>query len=97
MKCRLFRFLSVLLFFTATTFAQVVLELQPTDSVQTVLQRHVGQAIELRMKSGEKLGGKLTNVNEKLAHMSQLTGAEFFEAVVAIDDIAAVVVRAKSK
>jgi len=32
-----------------------------------------------------------------LVHLSQLTGAEFFEAVVDLDSISAVVVRAKSK
>jgi hypothetical protein len=63
--------------------------------MQAVLLRQVGQAVELRMRSGEKIGGKLDKVNEKLAHLSQLTGAEYFDAVVNIDDIAAVVVRAK--
>ena len=76
-------------------FAQGTIDLEPNDSVQTVLQRQVGQTVELRMASGEKIGGKLEKVNEKLAYLSQLTGAEYFSAVVVIDDIAAVLVRAK--
>jgi len=63
--------------------------------MQSVLQRQVGQSVELRMKSGEKIGGKLEKANEKLVHLTQLTGAEYFEAAVAVEDIAAVVVRAK--
>lgn len=74
---------------------QANIDLEPNDSVQTVLQRQVGQTVELRMASGEKIGGKLEKVNEKLAFLSQLTGAEYFTAVVVIEDIAAVVVRAK--
>jgi hypothetical protein len=41
------------------------------------------------------MGGKLEKVNDKLAHLSQLTGAEYFSAGVEISDISAVVVRAK--
>jgi hypothetical protein len=75
--------------------AEGTLDLQPNDTMQTVLQRQVGQAIELRMKSGEKIGGKLDKVTDKVAHLTQLTGAEYFDAVVEIDDISAVVLRAK--
>lgn len=95
MNTKPFVYLCILLFTISTAFAQSSLELQPNDSMQVILQRQVGQSVELRMKSGEKIGGKLEKVNEKLAHLAQLTGAEYFEAVVAIDDIAAVVVRAK--
>ncbi len=71
------------------------LDVQPNDTMQSVLQHQVGQSVELRMRSGEKIGGKLEKVNEKVAHLTNLTGAEYFEAAVAMEDIAAVVVRAK--
>ncbi len=93
-------FLSVLflcLALVTNLFAEGSVDLQSNDTMQTVLQRQVGQLVELRMKSGEKVGGKLEKLNEKVVHLTQLTGAEYFEAVVAIDDIAAVVVRAKAK
>ena len=83
--------------FISTAFGQVTVELQQGDTMKTVLERHVGQAVDLRMKSGEKLGGKLEKVTDKLAHLSQLTGAEFFDGVVDIDAIAAVAVRTKAK
>lgn len=49
------------------------------------------------MKSGEKIGGKVEKVGDKLVHLSQLTGAEFFDAAVDTSDVAAVIVRTKSK
>ena len=61
------------------------------------MQKNVGQTVELRMKSGEKIVGKLEKVGDKLVHLSQLTGAEFFDAAVDAADVAAVVVRTKSK
>ena len=61
-----------------------------------MLERQVGKSVELRMKSGEKVAGKLEKVGDKLVHLSQLAGAEFYDAAVEIDSISAVVVRAKS-
>jgi hypothetical protein len=94
MKSKIFLFFSLFVCLLTISFAQG-LDIQPNDSMQTVLQHQVGQSVELRMRSGEKIGGKLEKVNEKVAHLTQLTGAEYFEAAVAVDDIAAVVVRAK--
>jgi hypothetical protein len=81
----------------STSFGQTKLELQPNDTMRTVLEKQVGQIVDLRMKSGEKIGGKLDKVGDKLVLVSQLTGAEFFDAVVDIDNIAAAAVRSKSK
>ena len=71
------------------------LEFQQGDSMHSVLLRQAGQVVEIRLKSGEKLGGKIEKVGEKLVHLSQLTGAEFYEAVVAVEEISAVIIRAK--
>ncbi|MGZ5022727.1 MAG: hypothetical protein ACXWAX_09085 [Chthoniobacterales bacterium] len=94
MKSKILLFLSLFFCCLTLTFAQS-LDLQPNDTMQSVLQRQVGQSVELRMKSGEKIGGKLEKASDKVVHLTQLTGAEYFEAAVAVDDIAAVVVRAK--
>ena len=77
--------------------AQSKIELQPSDTILSILQRNTGQVVELRMKSGEKIGGKVEKVGIKLVHLSQLTGAEFFDAAVDAADVAAVVIRTKSK
>jgi hypothetical protein len=76
-------------------FAQGKIDLQPSDTIIGILQKNVGQVVELRMKSGEKIGGKIEKVGDKLVHLSQLTGAEFFDAAVDTADVAAVIVRTK--
>jgi len=73
------------------------LEIKTEDFVKNVLERQIGQVVELRLGSGEKIGGKVEKVGENLVHLTQLTGAEFFEAAVDIESISAVVVRAKTK
>ena len=96
MKQLLLPILIVAAFFS-TAFGQTKLELQPNDTMRAVLERQVGQSVELRLKSGEKVGGKLEKVTEKLALLSQLTGAEYFDGVVDVENVAAIVVRAKTK
>jgi hypothetical protein len=79
------------------TLAQGKIDLQPDDTIRTVLEKHVGQSVDLRLRSGEKLGGKLEKVTDKLVHLSQLSGAEYFDGVIGLEDIAAVAVRTKAK
>ena len=87
--------LIVLLSSTSLFAADGKLELKDDDSVKSVLLRQVGQVVELRLGSGEKIGGKVEKVGENLVHLTQLNGAEFFEAAVDIESVSAVVVRAK--
>ena len=65
--------------------------------MQSVLKQQVGQVVDLRLESGEKLGGKVEKITDKLVLLSQLTGAEFYDAVVDITSISAVTVRTKTK
>jgi hypothetical protein len=76
--------------------AQGKIALQPNDSLRSVLEQQVGKSVELRMKSGEKIAGKLEKVTDKLAHISHLTEADFYDAAVEIESVAAVVVRVRS-
>ena len=92
-----FSLLTALLFMfaCANLFAQSKIDLQTSDTILGILQKNVGQTVELRMKSGEKIGGKVEKVGDKLVHLSQLSGAEFFDAAVDAAEVAAVVIRTK--
>ena len=88
----------ILAFASSTLFAQGKIDLQPSDTILSILQKNIGQTVELRMKSGEKIGGKVEKVGDKLVQLSQLMGAEFYDAAVdAAEGVAAVIVRIKSK
>jgi hypothetical protein len=92
-----FSLLIALLFLLAGSnlFGQGKIDLQTSDTILGILQKNVGQVVELRMKSGEKIAGKLEKVGDKVVHLSQLTGAEFYDAAVDAEDISAVVVRTR--
>ena len=82
-------------FACSNLLAQSKIDLQTSDTILGILQKNIGQTVELRMKSGEKIGGKVEKVGDKLVHLSQLTGAEFFDAAVDAGEVAAVVIRTK--
>jgi hypothetical protein len=88
--------LTVLCAFGCTSiFAQGKIDLQTSDTILGILQKNIGQVVELRMKSGEKIAGRLEKVGDKLVHLAQLTGAEFYDAAVDASDVSAVVVRTR--
>src|SRR3954453_12609891 len=95
MKRLSFLIVFVFVFASGNLFAQGKIDLQTSDTILGILQKNVGQVVELRMKSGEKIAGKLEKVGDKLVHLSALTGAEFYDAAVEAGDVSAVIVRTK--
>jgi hypothetical protein len=91
------RLIALLTTLTAAAFADGKVGFEPGDTAASVLKRQAGQRVELRMKSGEKLGGKVEAVGEKAVHLSAITGQDFYDAVVVLDDISAVLVRTGGK
>ena len=81
----------------STAFAQEKVSLQPNATILSILQGNTGKTIELRMSCGEKIGGKVEQVNDNLVLLSHLTGAEYFDGFVNVKDIAAVVIRSAGK
>ena len=81
----------------ASSLAQEKASLQPTANVLSLLQANTGKTVELRMQCGEKIGGKVEQVNDKVVLLSHLTGAEYFDGFVNLKDISAVVIRSAGK
>jgi hypothetical protein len=77
----------------SSLLAQEKADLQPNATVLSILQGSPGKTVELHLRSGEKMGGKIAQVNDNIVHLSSLTGAEFFDAFVDVKEISAVVVR----
>src|SRR5688572_9260788 len=57
-------------------------DLNDDDFVRAALESQKGQSVTLRLLSGEEISGKVTEVGEAAAKISELTGKEFFEAYV---------------
>jgi len=81
----------------SSLLAQEKAALQPNATVLSILQGSTGKTVELRLNCGEKIGGKVEQVNDNLVLLSHLTGAEFFDGFVNLKDISAVVIRSAGK
>ena len=82
---------------TVSALADGKVDFKPDDTAASLLKRQTGQRVEVRLKSGEKLSGKVEAVGEKAVHLSALTGQELFDAVIVLDDITAVLIRTAAK
>jgi len=81
----------------SSLLAQERAALQPNATILSVLQGSAGKTVELRMNCGEKIGGKVEQVNENLVLLSHLAGAEYFDGFVNLKDVSAVVIRSAGK
>ena len=77
----------------SSLLAQEKAAIQPSATVVSILQSSAGKAVELHLRSGEKIGGKVGQVTDNIVHLSHLTGAEFYDAFVDVKDVTAVVIR----
>jgi len=66
------------------------------ESMKDQLARHKGKHITLRLTSGCELEGELEELGDQVLQLTELTGMEFYDAIVRLDTIAALVVRTKS-
>ena len=78
----------------SSLLAQEKAALQPNVTVLGILQGNAGKAVELHLRSGEKIGGRVGQVTDNIVYLSHLTGADFYDAFVDVKDISAVVIRA---
>ncbi len=71
--------------------------LKPGEMMRDVLTHFAGKRLALRLESGEEIEGTITTVGNSLVQVSRLSGKEFYDAVVSIDRITAVRMRAREK
>jgi hypothetical protein len=81
----------------SSLLAQDKTAIQPNATVLSILQANAGKAVELHLRSGEKIGGRVGQVTDNIVYLSHLTGAEFFDAFVDVKDITAVIIRAAGR
>jgi hypothetical protein len=64
-------------------------------TLQQILAAQQGKRVTIRMGDGGELSGLVRQVNPSVLHLGELVGKEFFDAVVALDKVGAVIVRTK--
>ncbi len=66
-----------------------------SDTVQSVLTSLKGKRVTVRVRSGQELTGTVREINARLVQLGGLSGKEFYDAVIPLDAVDAVLVRTK--
>ena len=70
------------------------LQVISTDTLDSVLRAQKGR-VTVRLRSGQELTGIVRSADGRLLHLAALGGREFFDAVIPIEAIEAVIIRTK--
>lgn len=71
------------------------LKIGANDSVQSVLAGAKGARATVRLRSGQELTGIVREVNARVVQLGALSGREYFDAVVPLEAVDAVLIRTK--
>ena len=79
----------------APSFAQS-LQVSPADTTQSVALAQTGKRITVRLRSGQELTGTVRDVTDRLLVLGEVSGRKFFDAVVPLEAIEAILVRTRA-
>ena len=85
--------IAVLLFATPALAQEV--SVGPSDNILTVLGNQKGKRVTVRLSSGQELTGTVRDITSRLVVLGAITGREFFDAVVPVESVEAVLIRTK--
>ncbi len=80
-----------LLLFTGLLLSNVSvsapLSVSAEDDIHTVLAAQKGNRVTVKLKSGDEITGTVGLVNKTIAHLGEMAGKEYYDAVVSIRSI----------
>jgi biopolymer transport protein ExbD len=80
--------------FTVPALAQEV-SIATSDTTQTVIAAQKGKRVTLRLQSGQEMTGTVREVTNTLVVVGAIAGREFFDAVVPLAAVEAVIIRTR--
>lgn len=74
-----------------------IVDVSSPDVMKSVLEQQVGKRVKIKLCSGQDVEGKVAKVGAHAVQLTELVGMELFDATVKLNDVTAVIVRARSK
>lgn len=69
--------------------------IRTTDNLRTMLEQEMDRPVKVRLTSGQELSGTVVRLGAGVVQLSHVGGMEFYDAVINIDDISAVLLRVR--
>ncbi|HTG01633.1 MAG TPA: hypothetical protein VK654_13720 [Nitrospirota bacterium] len=73
------------------------LDVKSSATIRDILADAVGKRVTVRFASGEELEGAVVKVGDSVVHLAKLSRRDFYDAVVRIDTISAVILRVRDR
>lgn len=73
------------------------LKVSGNDTIESVLKGQAGNRVMVRLRSGQELTGTVRVVNSRIVQLGGVSGREFFDAVVPLESVDAVMIRTRDK
>lgn len=80
---------------TLTAWAED-LAIKDGDTLVSMLEGQKGKKVTLRLGTGEELTGLVRNITKNLVQLGELAGKEYFDAIVDVNKISAIIIRVKT-
>jgi len=85
----------ILLFSSLAIAEEIKLDAQATNVLKSNLEKLVGKKVSIRTESSDEISGTVQSVGNEAVVLAQLTGREFFDAIVPMDKVQAIIVRSR--
>lgn len=73
----------------------IKIELAAADDVKSILNKIGNKPVTLVLLSDKEISGKISNITDRLIHLTDLAGKDYYDAIVKIENIQAVIIRAR--
>lgn len=73
------------------------LDLNSPESIRVNLEKFLGERVTLSLIGGGELQGVVSKIGTTALYITELTGREFFDAVVRLDHISAMTIKMRNK
>jgi len=73
------------------------LDLNSPESIRINLEKIPGERVTVSLIGGGELQGMVSKVGAQALYLKELTGREFFDAIIRLDHISAVAVKMRNK
>ena len=82
---------------TVVAGEEPTVDLNSPDAIKSALEQQIGKRVKVKLESGQDLEGKVAKIGSHAVQLAELTGMEFFDATVKLDEIVAVIVKVRTK
>lgn len=73
------------------------LSIKNGDSIPKILEDNKSKRVTVRLQGNDEMTGTVKMVTKDLVHLGELAGRDYFDAVIELNKISAVIVRTRTK